>query len=248
MTRATEIFTGRLEELSEYKGIFDALTPPSELMARWDEFYNLVETPELDLIWEQQMGNMEEDTLNFMASIIPGMAFMTKSITKDSETATKNVKLSTTDMAMAVDSVLTDLAGKSKGLAIAGAVISTYAAAAKSLQMYGMPLAIPFIAMALAAGFKQVAAIKAEPIPSAAEGGWIPKPALIEAGHGPMGEVIVPLDRAPIGGMGAKVDFNFYAPIISTAGLSDRDVDEVTEYFFSKMDEEAKRRGYSLNG
>jgi len=173
---------------------------------------------------------------------------MNKKIQKDFKTTGDSVKLSTTDMAMAVGSVLTDLAGKSKGLAIAGAVISTYAAAAKSLQMYGMPLAIPFIAMAIAAGLKQVAMIKAQVIPSAAEGGWIPKPALIEAGHGPAGEVIVPLDRAPIGGMGAKVDFNFYAPIISTTGLSDRDVDEVTEYFFSKMDEEARRRGYSLNG
>jgi len=248
MARATEIFRGRLEELTEYKGIFDALTPPSELMARWEEFYNLVETPELDLIWEQQMSSMEEDTLDFMASIIPGMAFMTKTITKDAETAAGNVKLTTTDMAMAVGSVLTDLAGQSKGLAIAGAVISTYAAAAKSLQMYGMPLAIPFIAMALAAGFKQVAAIKAQEIPSAAEGGWIPRPALIEAGHGPGGEVIVPLDRAPMGGIGATVSFNFYAPIISTTGLSDRDMEEVAEDFFDKMDNEAKRKGYSLNG
>jgi len=115
--------------------------------------------------------------------------------------------------------------------------------------MYGMPLAIPFIAMAIAAGFKQVAAIKAQDIPSAAEGGWIPRPALIEAGHGPGGEVIVPLDRTPLaGGMGAKVDFNFYAPIISTTGLSDRDLDKVAEEFFSRMDMEARRRGYSLNG
>ena len=31
---------------------------------------------ELDLIWEQQMSSMEQDTLDFMGTIIPGMAFM----------------------------------------------------------------------------------------------------------------------------------------------------------------------------
>ena len=138
--------------------------------------------------------------------------------------------------------------GQSKMGAIAQAIMSTYAGAATTLKMLGMPFAIPFIAMAIAAGFKQVRAIQAQDIPSAAEGGWIPRPALIEAGHGPGGEVIVPLDRAPIGGMGATVHFNFYAPIISTTGLSDRDMDEVTEYLFSKMDMEARTRGYSLNG
>ena len=248
MTRATEIFRGKLEELYEFEGIWDALMPPSVAIERWNAFYDLVETPELDLIWEQQMGNMEEDTLNFMASIIPGMAFMTKKITDDFKKTGDNVKLSMSDMAMTAGTILTALAGKSKGLAIAGAIISTYAAAAKTLQTYGMPLAIPFIAMAIAAGLKQVSMIKAQAIPSAAEGGWIPKPALIEAGHGPGGEVIVPFDRAPIGGMGATVSFNFYAPIISTTGLSDKDVDEVTEYFFDRMDSEAKRRGYSING
>ncbi|MCK4816375.1 hypothetical protein KA005_11455, partial [bacterium] len=182
--------------------------------------------------------------------------FMTKSITEDTKTMAKKVKLSSTDMAMAVGSVLSDLAGKNKALAIAGAIISTYAAAAKTLQMYGMPLAIPFIAMAIAAGLKQVAMIKAQSIPSAEEGGWIPKPTLIEAGHGPRGEVIVPLDRAPLkeifhettGVGGVAVDFNFYAPLISTTGISEGDIDEMTEYFFYKMKREAERYGGELNG
>ena len=188
------------------------LRVPSQVMADWDALYDLIETPGLDLIWEQQMSSMEEDTLAFMASIIPGMKFLTESITDDTEDMAKNTKLTTTDMAMAVGSVLSDLAGKNKALAIAGAVISTYAGAARSLQMYGMPLAIPFIAMAIAAGFKQVAAIKAQDIPSAAEGGWIPKPALIEAGHGPRGEVIIPLDRAP-GGIGDTITNHFHIDI-----------------------------------
>ena len=248
LSRATRVYAGILEELTEYKGIFDALMPPSELMERWENFYNLVETPELDLIWEQQMSGMEEDTLNFMASIIPGMAFLTNKISDDFKKTGDNVKLSMTDMAMVAGSVLTALAGKSKGLAVVGAVISTYAAAAKTLQTFGWPMAIPFMAAAIAAGLKQVAMIKGQAIPSAEKGAYLPSPAIIEAGHGPMGEVILPLDKAPIGGMGAKVDFNFYAPIISTTGLSDRDIDEVTEYFFDRMDSEAKRRGYSING
>jgi len=245
-----------LEERMAYMGRTAEFVARNQLKIMDEELATLLESmswsedgaDDLAYAWDTSMSGMEEKTLEFMATIIPGMAFLTKKITNDFKETGKNVKLSISDMAMAAGSILTALAGKSKGLAIAGAVISTYAAAAKTLQTFGMPLAIPFIAMAIAAGLKQVAMIKAQVIPSAAEGGWIPKPALIEAGHGPAGEVIVPLDRAPIGGMGAKVDFNFYAPIISTTGLSDRDVDEVTEYFFSKMDEEARRRGYSLNG
>ena len=251
MTRATEVFIGRLEELTEFEGVFDALTPPSELMARWEEFYNLVETPELDLIWEQQMSNMEDDTLNFMASIIPGMEFMTESITEDGENAAEKIKLSFKDMAAVAGNVLTAVAGQSKGLAIAGAVISTYAAAAKTLQTFGWPAAIPFMAAAIIAGFKQVSMIKAQEIPTAEKGAYLPSPTIIEAGHGPMGEVILPLDKAPqifkeMGGTtveGARIDLNFYGPIISTTGLSNRDMDEAAEYFLQKMRREIGRYG-----
>jgi len=241
---AQRIFRGEIEQID-----WEALKLPSERMAEWDAFYDLVETPELDLIWEQQMGNMEEDTLNFMATIIPGMAFMTKKIKKDTEDMGKDYKLTFTDMAMTAGNVLTAIAGQSKGLAVAGAIISTYAAAAKTLQTFGWPAAIPFMAAAIAAGLKQVAMIKGQEIPTAEKGAYLPHPAIIEAGHGPMGEVVLPLDKAPLGGgMGAKVEFNFYAPIISTTGLSDRDMEEVAEDFFDKMDSEAKRRGYSING
>jgi TP901 family phage tail tape measure protein len=242
LTRAKELLAFKMSD------VWYALRMPSEIMTDWDELYNLVETPGLDNIWEQQMSSMEEDTLAFMTSIIPGMKFLTTSIAKDTKKMAENTKLSMTDMAAIAGNVLTAVAGKSKALAIVGAVISTYAAAAKTLQTFGWPVAIPFMAAAIIAGFKQVAAIKAQAIPSAAEGGWIPKPALIEAGHGPGGEVIIPLDKAPAGIGGAKVDFNFYAPIISTTGLSDRDLDETVEELFSKMNSEAKRRGYSING
>ena len=242
----------RWEKVSEFARsmplILESLKPPSELMARWDEYYDLVSTPELDLIWEQQMGNMEEDTLNFMASIIPGMAFMTESITEDTEEMAKKTKLSMSDMAMTAGNVLTAMAGKSKALAIVGAAISTYAAVAKTLKTFGWPAAIPFMAAALAAGLKQVAMIKGKTIPSAEKGAYLPSPTIIEAGHGPKGEVILPLDKAPGGIGGAKVDFNFYAPIIQTTGIAHRDIDEATEYFFFKMEDEARRKGYSLGG
>jgi len=91
--------------------------------------------------------------------------------------------------------------GQSKLGAIAQAIMSTYAGAAKTIEMMGMPFAIPFVAMAILTGLKQVKEIKAVSIPSAEEGGWIPKPALIEAGHGERGEVILPLDKAPMGGL-----------------------------------------------
>ncbi len=236
-------------------GMWESLMPPSELMARWDEFYNLVETPELDLIWEQQMSSMEDDTLKFISSIIPGMKFMTTSVTKSTKTMGENTKLSFLDMAAVAGNVLTAIAEQSKGVAIAGAVISTYAAAAKTLETFGWPAAIPFMAAAILAGFKQVTAIKAQAIPSAEKGAYLPSPTIIEAGHGAKGEVILPLDRAPqfIKEMtretteGMRVDFNFYAPIIQTVGLSDRDLDEAAEYFLEKTKEQIERYGGKLN-
>jgi len=80
--------------------------------------------------------------------------------------------------------------GQSKAGAIAQAIMSTYAGAAKTIEMLGMPFAIPFIALAILTGLKQVAAIRATSIPSAKEGGWIPRPMPIMAGHGPRGEII----------------------------------------------------------
>jgi len=92
--------------------------------------------------------------------------------------------------------------GQSKAGAVAQAIMSTYAGAAKTIEMLGMPLAIPFVAMAIIQGFKQVRKIMAVDIPSAEAGAYLPSPAIIEAGHGPMGEVILPLDKAP--GMGMQ--------------------------------------------
>lgn len=63
--------------------------------------------------------------------------------------------------------------GQSKAGAIAQAIMSTYAGVAKTIEMLGMPWAIPFMAMALIQGMKQVAAIMATDIPSMAEGGTI---------------------------------------------------------------------------
>ena len=87
--------------------------------------------------------------------------------------------------------------GQSKAGAVAQAIMSTYAGAAKTLEMLGMPLAIPFIAMAIIQGFKQVKSIMAVDVPSAEAGAYLPHPAIIEAGHGPLGEVILPLEKAP---------------------------------------------------
>jgi len=145
---------------------------------------------------EWYAGELEKLGTNLEAKLA-----LEKAYALQKEEIDKEYALTSTDIAMAASSILTDLAGKSKGLAIAGAVISTYAAAAKTLQTFGMPLAIPYIAMAIAAGFKQVTAIKAQEIPSAEAGAYLPNPAIIEAGHGPRGEVILPLDRAPMGGL-----------------------------------------------
>jgi hypothetical protein len=137
--------------------------------------------------------------------------------------------------------------GQSKLGAVAQATMSTYAGAAKSLELLGMPLAIPFIAMSIITGLKQVQAIMAVDIPSAARGAYLPGPAIIEAGHGPMGEVVLPLDKAPAFG-GGTVHFNFYAPLIMTTGIAERDLEDISSDLFNRMEREASRRGYALNG
>ena len=62
-------------------------------------------------------------------------------------------------------------AGKASG--IAQATINTHQAASKALAQFGMPLGIPFAALALAAGFKQVQAILDAPEPALARGGLV---------------------------------------------------------------------------
>ncbi len=60
-----------------------------------------------------------------------------------------------------------------KAAAIAQATINTYQAASKALSQFGVPLGIPFAALAVAAGFKQVSAIQATPEPELALGGIV---------------------------------------------------------------------------
>jgi len=57
-----------------------------------------------------------------------------------------------------------------KASAVAQATINTYEAASKTLSQFGVPLGIPFAALAIAAGFKQVAAITNAPMPFASGG------------------------------------------------------------------------------
>ena len=60
-----------------------------------------------------------------------------------------------------------------KAAAIAQATINTYQAASKALAQFGVPLGIPFAALAVAAGLKQVNAITSTPAPSFARGGEV---------------------------------------------------------------------------
>ncbi|GAG87822.1 unnamed protein product, partial [marine sediment metagenome] len=130
----------------------------------------------------------------------------------------------------------------------AGAVISTYAAAAKTLQTFGWPMAIPFMAAAIAAGLKQVAMIKAQEIPSAETGGIAATEGIY---HLHPGELITPAQAINTYNQqneGANVQLNFYAPIITATGLTDRDMDEAAEYFLEKVKDEFGRYGGKLNG
>ena len=60
-----------------------------------------------------------------------------------------------------------------KASAIAQATINTYQSVSKTLSDLGVPLGLPFAALALAAGFKQVSAIQSTPEPELARGGIV---------------------------------------------------------------------------
>ncbi|MCK4828670.1 hypothetical protein KA005_73750, partial [bacterium] len=149
--------------------------------------------------------------------------------------------------------------GQSKAGAVAQAVMSTYAGAAKTIEMLGMPWAIPFVAMAIAQGMKQVKRILAEPLPTrvavAEKGLYLPTPTLIEAGHGRMGEVALPLDRAPLGkaladaGVGAGVSQpTFYTTVeIYAKTLDDRTIERAGEKLLAVIQRKYERFGEKFN-
>ena len=60
-----------------------------------------------------------------------------------------------------------------KAAAVLQATINTYQGASKAIAQFGVPLGIPFAALAVAAGFKQVQAITNAPVPAFASGGLV---------------------------------------------------------------------------
>ncbi|MCK5644014.1 MAG: hypothetical protein KAJ19_24665, partial [Gammaproteobacteria bacterium] len=85
----------------------------------------------------------------------------------------------------------------------AQALIDGYAGAAKAVATYGMPAALPFIGLAIAAAATQVALIKASPPPSFATGGMVPGSGEVPiTAHGGEG-VLTAGTTASLGGAGA---------------------------------------------
>ena len=232
-----------------------ALEKIRDLRAGYTDYIKELTLSEKDYkLWaldEWYAGELEKLGTNLESKALLEEAYALKKIEIDAKIAASQMSMFEKISTAAIMAL-----GQSKAGAVAQAIMSTYAGAAKTLEMLGMPLAIPFIAMAIIQGFKQVKSIMDVSIPSAAQGAYLPAPALIEAGHGRMGEIILPLDKAPLafkemGGTtveGAKIDLNFYAPIISTTGLSKREIDRAAEYFIQKMKGEMSRFGGKLNG
>jgi len=120
--------------------------------------------------------------------------------------------------------------GQSKAGAVAQAIMSTYAGAAKTIELIGMPFAIPFIAMAIIQGFKQVAAIMAVPVPSMAEGGVVERAGIVRLHAGEEvrpAEIVkgtIGMTRAGPGPFHTTVNLKIYAQ-----RLDDRTINEAAE-------------------
>lgn len=191
-----------------------------------------------------------------ITGILEGAAWQAENFEDNVYSASEGAKKDLAAFASEAGSIMSGMGAHNKALAYTGAIVNTAAGVTMALKHYPPPLSIWMAAIQSAAGAVQIATIEGTPVPSAEKGAYLPSPAIIEAGHGPMGEVVMPLDKAPIelmkGGHetigGAKVDFNFFAPLISTTGIADSDLSRVSAELFHKMEEEARRRGYSLNG
>lgn len=214
----TEALAAENDEMAEALALYEKwrqLTPAEEFMKGLKEFKvpKLVASPQelledmgiaeaglyFQYEWEKSMAGSAEAQQNFINESLAAVGVYTEGI-KSASKDRADAEMSTLDK---IGSATMMALGQSKMGAVAQATISTYAGAAKTLEMLGMPWAIPFIALAIFSGFKQVAAIQATGIPSAEKGAYLPNPAIIEAGHGPLGEVVLPLDRAPAEFMGA---------------------------------------------
>lgn len=211
--KATQIF----EVLSGSEIKWELLGPPSGLIAEVEEL---------------------ADALGYIQTQLGGIAFVAGSTGEAFKENAEYMEVTGADMAAAVGTTFSSLAGQNKALAVAGAIISTYAGAAKSLQMYGMPFAIPFIAMAIAAGMKQVKGIQAQTIPSGLEGGLTTKEGIY---HLHPGELVTPASRVSnvynqtTGGARAVFNIN----VTTTRAVN-------AEQLFKDMQREARRYGYNL--
>ena len=215
---ATDALAIANDEMAEALALYEKwkqLTPAEEFMKGLKEFEipKLIKDPQ-ELLkdmgiaegaetaqyeWEKSMAGSAEAQQNFIDESLAAVDCYTDGVKAGAKEREK-AEISTLGK---IGSATMMALGQSKAGAIAQATISTYAGAAKTLEMLGFPWAIPFIALAILSGFKQVAAIQATGIPSAEKGAYLPSPAIIEAGHGPLGEVVLPLDRAPAEFMGA---------------------------------------------
>lgn len=102
----------------------------------------------------------------------------------------QSMKKAEYDSMSTVDKIATAMSwigGFSKETAIASAIMNTYQGVTKTIAMLGMPWAIPFIALTIATGMKQVAAIANQPVPSAATGADVIREGFV---HVHPGEVI----------------------------------------------------------
>jgi MFS family permease len=150
-----------------------------------------------------------------------------------------------------------------------GAIVNTAEAVTKALTVG--PILGPILAGIIAAlGAVQVALIAKQPIPLA-EGATFDKPTLLQnvlvgekrpeflLDAPRLQEIVRSAFTAPAfsgapamamagAGGGGVVNMNFHAPLITTTGISRRDVDEASGLIFEAMDRETRRRGYRISG
>lgn len=153
--------------------------------------------PGLQLAWEQSQVGMEQATIDFIETIIPALRGMTEEVTEDFERMGEMAKGTLLDAAGEAGAILSRLGRHHKGLALAGAIISTAAGIARTIEYYPFPLSAIMAAFQAALGTAEILTIMGTDIPSAAKGAYLPRETILEAGHGKYGELVLRPEQLP---------------------------------------------------
>lgn len=233
----------KIEKLSFIEIDWEGLKPPSELMADWEALFALVETPELDLAFEQFAISTED---NF-ANVMEGMGFFVRD-SKEKAEQYEEIMGGMTEAQKEFSAVaLGELMNMEAGLkGMVDAILNTFEKwALGAIVKSTMALAFPANLIASAVGIAAVKAIFAG-IKSMETGGTIEREGIY---HLHAGETVTPVNRiSKVSNVYSQTEgARFYSTVnIYAQRLDDSTINQAGEKIFHAVSIQARRHGYKM--